>query len=313
MIQSMTHVCKRCGVEFMLEAPHYKRTWCRPCKLEYSKVHNANYTPPVKEALCLVCGIVFSGRKRNQKYCSDACRYYCPGCEPDRVAGIKRTCTNCRVPQDKCLSCGSSFDPKSHNKKYCSYKCGDAARYLLEKQKRPQSLTCKWCHEEFPYRLGKDCCTKKCSNAFVLHMKQYRSPDRCHLPICRECGTVHGAPIQAFISRRFRCSQCAKPHKDRATAERDRRKGARRRSVISSGEKIDVLVVADRDCWVCHLCNEPIDQSLQWPHPGALTLDHVIPLAPYSPENEPGTHTWDNVRAAHSLCNSRRCNRPIAC
>ena len=312
MIQSMTHVCKRCDVEFMLEAPHYKRTWCRPCRLEYSKIHNANYTPPVKEASCLVCGIVFIGRKRDQQFCSDACRYYCPVCEPDRVAGIKRTCDECKSVKKHCLHCSMPFESRSSVQLYCSNRCREDARKPVAIE-----LQCPWCFGNFTaFRIR--CCSDSCRSAMNVHLRQYRSPDRCALPICRDCKAPHGASIEAFIVRKYRCSDCAKRRAEDATRTRYRIRDAKRRtkqrarsSAISVGDRIGPQELADRDNWMCHICDLPIDPRHNWPHPGSLTIDHIVPITPFADGQNPGTHTWDNVKAAHASCNSRRGNRPL--
>ena len=312
MIQSMTHVCKRCDVEFMLEAPHYKRTWCRPCRLEYSKIHNANYTPPVKEASCLVCGIVFIGRKRHQQFCSDACRYYCPACEPDRVAGIKRTCDECKSVKKHCLHCSMQFDSRSNAHMYCSKDCTEAAR-------RPVKIAqqCPWCFAEF-VAFKKRCCSDKCRKAMNYHLKQQRAPDRCMLPICRDCGQQHGVSIQALVAQEYRCIDCAKRHSKEVESNRYRNRDSKRRikqrarsSAISVGDRIDTYKLADRDNWMCHICNLVINPRHNWPHPGSLTIDHIVPITPFADGQNPGTHTWDNVKAAHASCNSRRGNRPL--
>ena len=58
------------------------------------------------------------------------------------------------------------------------------------------------------------------------------------------------------------------------------------------------LKVADRDGWECHRCLMPIDQSLAWPHPLAMVVDHY----PVS-RLDGGPPIASNLKAAHSLCN----------
>jgi 5-methylcytosine-specific restriction endonuclease McrA len=58
--------------------------------------------------------------------------------------------------------------------------------------------------------------------------------------------------------------------------------------------------IAERDGWTCDLCHLPIDPGLKWPDPGALVIDHIVPLALGGP------HTRANVQAAHNLCNARK-------
>ena len=71
---------------------------------------------------------------------------------------------------------------------------------------------------------------------------------------------------------------------------------ARRRAKIRGAErieKVDRLAIYDRDGGVCHICEKPVDRD-------EFHLDHLIPIA------RGGTHTVDNVAAAHRECNQRR-------
>lgn len=58
-----------------------------------------------------------------------------------------------------------------------------------------------------------------------------------------------------------------------------------------------------RDLGRCHVCGEPVNPNLPRHDPGALNLDHVVPLT------EGGAHTRANVRVAHFACNLGR--RPL--
>lgn len=55
----------------------------------------------------------------------------------------------------------------------------------------------------------------------------------------------------------------------------------------------------------CHLCQEPIDLSLSFPHPLSLTADHLVPQA------RGGSHSLENLRPAHLTCNSSRQDTPL--
>lgn len=74
----------------------------------------------------------------------------------------------------------------------------------------------------------------------------------------------------------------------------------KRRARMLAGDDIDHLVVFERDEWICHICNNLIDRHLRGEAWMRATLDHVIPLA------RGGTHTWDNVKASHWLCNMQK-------
>jgi 5-methylcytosine-specific restriction endonuclease McrA len=66
------------------------------------------------------------------------------------------------------------------------------------------------------------------------------------------------------------------------------------------GDDIVHLEVFERDNWICHLCTQQIDPRLRGDAWMRATIDHVIPLC------RGGSHTWDNVKAAHWKCNMQK-------
>lgn len=50
---------------------------------------------------------------------------------------------------------------------------------------------------------------------------------------------------------------------------------------------------------VCHLCGQPIDKTLEWPHPMSFSVDHIeeVRVRPELAE------VRENVRASHHSCN----------
>lgn len=69
---------------------------------------------------------------------------------------------------------------------------------------------------------------------------------------------------------------------------------------MAKGDKIDHLLVFERDEWICHICKKIINRHLRGDHWWRATLDHIIPLS------KNGTHTYDNVAAAHWFCNMQK-------
>lgn len=58
--------------------------------------------------------------------------------------------------------------------------------------------------------------------------------------------------------------------------------------------------LADRDGWVCWLCDGPIDPACPAGSPHAPTIDHVVP------RSRGGRSVPGNLRLAHRRCNARR-------
>ncbi len=70
--------------------------------------------------------------------------------------------------------------------------------------------------------------------------------------------------------------------------------------ILDISGSISADKLAERDKWICGICNDPIDQTLGWPDLGYRTIDHVVRIT------AGGTHSWDNTRIAHFGCNISR-------
>ena len=58
--------------------------------------------------------------------------------------------------------------------------------------------------------------------------------------------------------------------------------------------------IYERDGWVCHLCDDPVDRVADFNDDFAPSLDHL------KPRSKGGSDDPDNLATAHRLCNSRR-------
>ncbi len=82
----------------------------------------------------------------------------------------------------------------------------------------------------------------------------------------------------------------------------------KRRAIYAQGDKIDHLTLFNMHKWICNICKEPINPKLRFPNNMAATVEHVRPL------KLQGTHTWDNVRPAHAICNfNKGASEPETC
>lgn len=68
---------------------------------------------------------------------------------------------------------------------------------------------------------------------------------------------------------------------------------------------LDRMWMYARDDWACHLCGLEVIYAVDGYDPRAATLDHIVPRA------LGGGHEFENLRTAHSLCNSIRQDRPV--
>jgi len=81
-------------------------------------------------------------------------------------------------------------------------------------------------------------------------------------------------------------------HKE-ALNRKTRNAKIKRKIIMDQFEPIDHIRVANRDQWTCYLCNKQIEGN-------DLSIDHVIPLS------KGGSHTYENVKATHLICNLRK-------
>jgi len=52
----------------------------------------------------------------------------------------------------------------------------------------------------------------------------------------------------------------------------------------------------------CCICNQPIDYTIEWPHPDAFTAEHIKPWSTHPHLREDPA----NLGAAHHRCNSSK-------
>jgi 5-methylcytosine-specific restriction endonuclease McrA len=114
------------------------------------------------------------------------------------------------------------------------------------------------------------------------------------------CCEKHGA-LHCMRERRRTGKEPREPWGD-ARRERYQRRRALKKAA-ATGEVVVFSAVADRDGWVCGLCDVAVDPDLQWPDPFSGSLDHVVPLS------RGGAHDPGNVQLAHLRCNTVKGNR----
>jgi 5-methylcytosine-specific restriction endonuclease McrA len=110
---------------------------------------------------------------------------------------------------------------------------------------------------------------------------------------CLHCGSVLPQSMRAdaiFCSEECNYGAHALQRKLRARTGQDDKPGYLRAAICK------------RDGWRCGICRERVSPSLDWPHPRAASLDHVIPVS------RGGSNDPANLRLVHLVCNLRRRN-----
>lgn len=104
--------------------------------------------------------------------------------------------------------------------------------------------------------------------------------------------------------RRKRFQRPSKEERIRQDFMRQRRRAdynARRRAASFTGQLSDVnrLELLEACGRVCYLCGQYLSVH-------DLTVDHVVPLS------RGGSHTLENIKPAHKVCNSRKGDRLLS-
>lgn len=126
---------------------------------------------------------------------------------------------------------------------------------------------------------------------------------------------TYGDPQARPISRKSaarsfpprECQKCGKVFDPKGSSVRKYcgRKCARAKRGGSVNRRSWVERLGERDGWTCHLCGEPVDRKLYWPHGLAGSVDHVIPV------KAGGDDSPENLALAHLTCNVSRGATPL--
>lgn len=119
--------------------------------------------------------------------------------------------------------------------------------------------------------------------------------------VCKQCGDM-------FIGNTKYCSKQCRDKKHQHIKSRKRISNAKENGKIDYTITLDKLIKRDNN--ICYICNKECN-ILDYIYKGNTfiagnyypSIDHVIPLA------KGGTHTWNNIRLAHRICNSRKSDK----
>ena len=232
------------------------------------------------EAVCTVCGQNYAPARRSQKYCSLRCRNRRPRTSPTSQVA----CAQCGKPTLK-----RQREAGRYPVSFCSKSCATTYRMLRSQPVRRRryrlpltTWTPRGCRTCSKPMLDGTYCSDYCQQLWARNGVACRDP-----LVCNECGATWHRWERPGRTR-YCSDRCASKPGKRAwkRARRARLKGAR-------VETVDLLVVAQRDGWRCHICKRKVTRAT-W------SLDHLVPLA------HGGDHSYANTALAHHRCNAIR-------
>lgn len=241
--------------------------------------------------------------------------------------------------QKVCMNCNDEFETVRHSAKFCSEKC----RRKYNKANRGHKQTCSNCGKVFSNYNPRITCSMECHSEMKERQRLIRrlinvlkpKPEPNFKRQCKNCGTTYKTNYSLKVycsdecSYRYRyesivrekelhhhkCKECGKHFSDTRKKREfcsykcgrkygHRKKDTVRRLRIKRNGKVDwnisVERLVKRDKGICYLCNEQVNTNVDPNDDYYPSIEHVIPVS------KGGTHTWNNVRLAHRICNTEK-------
>ena len=206
------------------------------------------------------------------------------------------------IADKKCKYCNKAMENvQSARRKYCDDVCRGRFRRKHANETGTYKVVCSNCGECFrTYHDNKIYCSDKCrENSLGKNNIKIKREKIKLKKLCKECGVDFET---SHSSMRFCSGYCRKRNKAKSNE-------LKRRKYYQEGDtSISLIKLIDRDDNICHICNKICDINDYYVDDNGTiitrnsypSIDHVIPLS------KGGTHTWDNIKLAHRLCNTRK-------
>ena len=166
---------------------------------------------------------------------------------------------------------------------------------MARKPKEWREFSCLRCEVVSKTKLDhQKFCTNECRLLWARETYEFRAIEPIEWKC--ECGEIFYRTH--WRDRRRYCDRCRLKYKRiRYRIKTVKRQGAQ------FGMRIGVDQIAERDNFICHLCEGLVDMSLPRTNGLGATVDHLIPIS------KGGLDTLDNVKLAHWSCNRKKGNR----
>lgn len=292
---------------------------------------------------CAFCGANFQPKDTRQKFCGQKCRsknstrnQKADGryAEQLRKRRLEHEAERCLRPSRRCDFCPADFVPKS-DAHHC---CGSPECLRKKSAQRQRLMNQKYRAEHgrsYSRNFGYKRTCQRCGSAFVATNPKWgfycsiacsnagrnQGPGPKPIPVDRRLKPQRVKDARAKLRKAARgtksrvvwasgnCSECGDyfviPSARAIYCSRKckgRARGRLRRALEAGADISDAsrYRIHRRDKWICHICGDPVNRVATFPAPDYPTLDHVVALA------AGGAHHEDNLKTAHSICNSRK-------
>jgi len=173
-----------------------------------------------------------------------------------------------KMPADKCHHCGKDISHRAVGVIYCDPNCNSMAGYYRRR---------------------------------VLSPRDPKPVVICSIEACERTATSRGMCTMHY-KRWARANGMNKAPSDKWSDVRRSNSHARRARMngATTGDRVLLAQLLERDGAICSMCNGYIDIDLPWPEPWSVSVDHTIPLA------RGGQHTMANATVMHLRCNLQK-------
>lgn len=281
--------CVWCGGEVINRNSIYCGDKCKWARMR-AKKKQALLDNPKK--ICEWCNGPITRTQRDKRHGENANRFCSRGCFNKNQAN--------KLPA--CQVCGRHH--KGNEGELCS-ECKRKADVLARSKK-----TCVICGKEFVLKQRNTCSEecqkiKACIQSRTSAEKKHSKNVKAHK--CKWCGKEF-IPEYGTKRRCFCSTECADIASQDLKHAYQRTRNNKEMVKTADGRHYNPISLRRlwlRDSGICQICGKIVDWSLPrtgryGPHAMSATRDHIIPVSCG------GTHTWDNVRLAHFMCNCKR-------
>ena len=144
-----------------------------------------------------------------------------------------------------------------------------------------ECATCGQAFEKKGARTQRKFCSRRCRSRMMNAVQWNRNPNPpSNDPKTCSCG-VEFVPVR--VTQKWCSAGCRNRHN--ATARKN-------------GTSPHLLWM--RCHGICFVCSGLVDRTLRWPHPGAATVEHIVPLA------REGRSEDGNLTISHAACNRKK-------
>lgn len=169
-------------------------------------------------------------------------------------------------------------------------------RKMGEESRTQKKLICRECIKEKKQKEEQDKYKRISIEQFKKETKPVRNVQTM-IKICPQCGTFYFG----FKKDKFCSDECKELNRKKNANRYKETKRKMCRTQESRFINLDALY--KRDNGLCWLCGKPCDMSLDPNDNYYPSIDHVYPVS------LGGKDSWDNVRLAHRICNTKKSNK----